>query len=94
MGAVLKDPVAKDAKPQYPKFHIYSHVHRTVLPVEFRDREACKKARTERCMRAKQRSPLVLALVFPVVLLGRVDGMDAISTYLYAYAHLYMSTYP
>ena len=45
-------------------------------------------------MRAKLRSPLVLALVFLVVLLGRVDGMDAISTYLYAYAHLYMSTYP
>ena len=40
MGTVLKDPVAKDAKPQCPKFHIYSHVHSTVLPVEFRDREA------------------------------------------------------
>ena len=34
-------------------------------------------------MRAKHRSPLVLALVFLVVLLGRVDGMDAISTYIY-----------
>ena len=58
MGAVLKDPVAKDAKPQYPKFHIYSHVHRTVLPVEFRDREACKKARTEKmhvCMEFRDR---------------------------------------